>query len=258
MTISSWFLVVSWIMSPFVFNPSGFDWLKTVYDFEDFVNWIWYPGGPFRKAEYSWETWWYEEQDHLKTTGIWGKLLEIILDLRFFFFQYGIVYQLGIADNKTSIAVYLLSWIFMVAVVAIYISIAYARDKYATNEHIYYRLVQLLVTVVTVLVIVLLLEFTRFSFVDLLTSSLAFIPTGWGMILIAQVLRPFLQSTIVWDTVVSLARLYDLLFGIIVMAPMAVFSWLPGFQSMQTRLLFNEAFSRGLQISRIVSGKKSA
>lgn len=137
MTISSWFLVVSWIMSPFVFNPSGFDWLKTVYDFEDFVNWIWYPGGPFRKAEFSWETWWYEEQDHLKTTGIWGKLLEIILDRRFFLFQYGIVYQLGIADNNTSIAVYLLSWIFMVAVVAIYISLAYARDKYATNEHIY-------------------------------------------------------------------------------------------------------------------------
>ncbi|WJX22282.1 Callose synthase 11 [Trifolium repens] len=164
MTISSWFLVVSWIMSPFVFNPSGFDWLKTVYDFEDFVNWIWYPGGPFRKAEYSWETWWYEEQDHLKTT-----------------------------DNKTSIAVYLLSWIFMVAVVAIYISIAYARDKYGTNEHIYYRLVQLLVTVVTVLVIVLLLEFTRFSFVDLLTSSLAFIPTGWGMILIAQFSHGYLD-----------------------------------------------------------------
>lgn len=143
-------------------------------------------------------------------------------------------------------------------VVAIYISIAYARDKYATKEHIYYRLVQLLVILITVLVVVLLLEFTDFTFVDFLTSSLAFIPTGWGMILIAQVLRPFLQSTIVWDTVVSLARLYDLLFGIIVMAPMAVLSWLPGFQSMQTRILFNEAFSRGLQISRIVSGKKSA
>ncbi|KAK7302786.1 hypothetical protein RJT34_13682 [Clitoria ternatea] len=257
MTISSWFLVVSWMMAPFVFNPSGFDWLKTVYDFEDFMNWIWYPGGPFKKAEHSWETWWYEEQDHLKTTGIWGKLSEIILDLRFFFFQYGIVYQLGITGGNTSIGVYLLSWVFVVVVVGICIIIAYARDKYATKEHIYYRLVQLLVILLTVLVVVLLLEFTRLEFIDLLTSMLAFIPTGWGMILIAQVLRPFLQATVVWDTVVSLARLYDLLFGIIVMAPVAVLSWLPGFQAMQTRLLFNEAFSRGLQISRIVSGKKS-
>lgn len=257
MTITSWFLVVSWIMSPFVFNPSGFDWLKTVYDFEKFVNWIWYPGGMFTTAEQSWETWWYEEQDHLRTTGLWGKLLEIILDLRFFFFQYGIVYQLGIANGNTSIAVYLLSWIYMVVAVAIYITMTYAQDKYAVKEHIYYRLVQLLVITVTVLVVVILLKFTPFKFIDIVTSLLAFIPTGWGMISIALVLRPFLQSTVVWNTVVSLARLYDLLFGVIIMAPVALFSWLPGFQSMQTRILFNEAFSRGLQISRILTGKRS-
>ncbi|XP_039025026.1 callose synthase 12-like [Hibiscus syriacus] len=118
MTISSWFLVVSWIMSPFVFNPSGFDWLKTVYDFDDFMNWIWCKGGALAEANKSWEIWWYEEQDHLRTTGLWGKLLEIILDLRFFFFQYGIVYQL-----------------------------AYSQDKYAAKQHIYYRVVQLVIVI---------------------------------------------------------------------------------------------------------------
>ncbi|KAI9121394.1 hypothetical protein K1719_008427 [Acacia pycnantha] len=258
MTISSWFLVVSWIMSPFVFNPSGFDWLKTVYDFNDFMNWIWYPGGVFLKAEQSWETWWNEEQEHLKTTGIWGKLLEIILDLRFFFFQYGIVYQLSIANHNHNIGVYLLSWVCLFVIIGFGIIIAYARDKYATKEHIYYRLVQLIVILVTILVIVIFLKFTHFEFIDLLKGILAFIPTGWGMILISQVLRPFLQSTVMWDTVVSLARIYDLLIGVIVMAPVAMLSWLPGFQSMQTRILFNEAFSRGLQISRILTGKKSA
>ncbi|KAL0305739.1 UNVERIFIED_CONTAM: Callose synthase 11 [Sesamum radiatum] len=209
MTISSWFLVVSWIMSPFVFNPSGFDWLKTVYDFDDFMNWIWYRG-ILVKADQSWETWWYEEQDHFRTTGLWGKLLEIILDLRFFFFQYGIVYHLNIASGNRSIVVYLLSWIYLIVAVGIYIVMAYARDKYAANEHIYYRLVQFLVI-----------------------------------------------SSVVWETVVSLARLYDMIFGLIVMAPLAFLSWMPGFQQMQTRILFNEAFSRGLQISRILTGKKS-
>ncbi|KAM1762467.1 hypothetical protein ACFX12_005110 [Malus domestica] len=257
MSISSWCLVLSWIMAPFVFNPSGFDWLKTVYDFDDFINWLWYSGGVFTKAEQSWETWWYEEQDHLRTTGLWGKLLEIILDLRFFFFQYGVVYQLKITNENTSIAVYLLSWIYMVVAVGIYIVLAYAQDKYAAKDHIYYRLVQLTVIIALVLVAVLLIEFTKISFLDFISSLLAFIPTGYGIILIAQVLRPFLQSTVVWDTIVSLARLYDLIFGVIVMAPVALLSWLPGFQSMQTRILFNEAFSRGLQISRILSGKKS-
>lgn len=257
LTITSWFLVASWIMAPFVFNPSGFDWLKTVYDFDDFMTWIWYSGSVFAKAEQSWERWWYEEQDHLKVTGLWGKLLEIILDLRFFFFQYGIVYQLGISDRSTSIAVYLLSWIYVFVVSGIYVVVVYARNKYAAKEHIYYRLVQFLVIILAILVIVGLLEFTQFKFIDIFTSLLAFIPTGWGLISIAQVFRPFLQSTIIWDGVVSVARLYDIMFGVIVMAPVALLSWLPGFQNMQTRILFNEAFSRGLRIFQIVTGKKS-
>ncbi|XP_027345205.1 callose synthase 12-like [Abrus precatorius] len=257
LTITSWFLVASWIMAPFVFNPSGFDWLKTVYDFDDFMNWIWYSGSVFAKAEQSWERWWYEEQDHLKVTGLWGKLLEIILDLRFFFFQYGIVYQLGISAGSTSIAVYLLSWIYVFVVSGIYVAIVYARNKYAAKEHIYYRLVQFLVIILGILVIVALLEFTEFKFMDIFTSLLAFIPTGWGLISIAQVFRPFLQSTFIWNGVVSVARLYDIMFGVIVMAPVALLSWLPGFQNMQTRILFNEAFSRGLRIFQIVTGKKS-
>ncbi|XP_075522833.1 callose synthase 11-like [Primulina tabacum] len=256
MTISSWFLVLSWIMSPFVFNPSGFDWLKTVEDFDDFINWLWYKG-ILAKAEQSWETWWYEEQDHLRATGLWGKLLEIILDLRFFFFQYGIVYHLRIAGGNTSIVVYLLSWICLIVAVGLCIIIAYAQDKNAAKDHVYYRLVQFLVIVITILAIVLLIHFTDMDFVDFIKSLLAFVPTGWGMILIAQVLRPFLQSSVVWETVVSLARLYDMFFGLIVMVPLAFLSWMPGFQQMQTRMLFNEAFSRGLQISRILTGKNS-
>ncbi|KAH7859639.1 hypothetical protein Vadar_003621 [Vaccinium darrowii] len=214
LTITSWFLVVSWIMAPFVFNPSGFDWLKTVYDFDEFMNWIWYRGGVFAKSEESWEQWWDEEQDHLRNSGLWGKILEIILDLRFFFFQYGIVYQLDIAAGSKSIAVYLLSWIYVVVAVVIYVIIAYARDKYSAREHIYYRMVQFLVIILSILLIIALLEFTQFTFVDLFTSLLAFIPTGWGFILIAQVLRPFLQkTTVIWEIVVSLARMYDVMFG---------------------------------------------
>ncbi|KAI3795319.1 hypothetical protein L1987_37970 [Smallanthus sonchifolius] len=257
LTISSWFLVFSWIMAPFVFNPSGFDWLKTVYDFDDFMDWIWFRGGVFAKSEESWETWWYEEQDHLRNTGLFGKLFEVILDLRFFFFQYGIVYQLGIAAGSKSIAVYLLSWIYVAVALAIYSIIAYARDKYAAREHIYYRLIQFLVIILGSLIITALRWFTHFEFLDLLTSLLAFIPTGWGFLLIAQVFRPVLQKSWIWDTVVSVARMYDIMFGVIIMTPVAFLSWMPGFQSMQTRILFNDAFSRGLQIFKILAGKKS-
>lgn len=135
--------------------------------------------------------------------------------------------------------------------------IAYARNEYEAKQHIYYRLVQSIVVVLAIVVIVALLEFTQFKFGDVFTSLLAFIPTGWGMILIAQVFRPYLQHTIIWTGIVSLARMYDILFGVIVMAPVALLSWLPGFQPMQTRILFNEAFSRGLRIYQMVTGTKS-
>ncbi|XP_058092269.1 callose synthase 12-like [Magnolia sinica] len=75
--------------------------------------------------------------------------------------QYGIVYQLGIANKSTSIAVYLLSWIYVVVVVAIYLVIMHAHDKYSTKEHIYYRAVKLFVICLTTLVVIILLRFTR-------------------------------------------------------------------------------------------------
>ncbi|CAM8948985.1 unnamed protein product [Rhodiola kirilowii] len=251
LTISSWFLVMSWIMAPFLFNPSGFDWLKTVDDFNDFMNWIWFRDSVFAKAEQSWEKWWQEEQNHLRTTGVWGTLLEIILDFRFFFFQYAIVYQLHIAGGSTHIAVYFLSWVYILMVVGLFV----ACEKYAAKGHIYYRLVQLVVIVFVIIVIVALLTFTGFQFIDIFTSMLAVVPTGWGLLLIAQVIRPVLQDTMLWSIVVSVARLYDIMFGVIIMTPVALLSWMPGFHSMQTRLLFNEAFSRGL--GTFFTGKKS-
>ncbi|CAM0882666.1 unnamed protein product [Alopecurus aequalis] len=257
MMISSWFLVVSWIMAPFAFNPSGFDWLKTVYDFEDFMTWIWFPGGIFSKAEHSWEVWWYEEQDHLRNTGLWGKILEILLDLRYFFFQYGVVYQLKIADGSRSIAVYLLSWVCVAVIFGVFVVMSYTRETYAAKQHLYYRVVQCAIIILMTLVLILFLEFTEFQIIDIFTGLLAFIPSGWGLISIAQVIRPFIESTVVWGSVMSVARLYEILLGVIVMAPVALLSWLPGFQEMQTRVLFNEGFSRGLQISRILAGKKT-
>ncbi|KAK3446060.1 hypothetical protein EUGRSUZ_A01817 [Eucalyptus grandis] len=251
-SIAGWFLVASWILSPFIFNPYGLDWLKTVDDFKEFMSWIGDRGGLFTR---SWETWWYEEQDHLRTTSFWGKFLEVILALRFFFFQYGIVYYLHISSGSASILVYLLSWISIAAVFAVCMVIYCAREKYVIRNHLCYRQVLLGTAVSVALAIVALLRLTNFKLVDLFTALLAFIPTGWGIISIAQVFRSSIQGTRLWDIVVSSARLYDLLFGVIVMAPVTVLAWLPGFQSMQTRILYNEVFVRGVQISQILSGK---
>lgn len=104
-TASMWFLVASWLFAPFIFNPSGFDWQKTVDDWTDWKRWMGNRGGIGIQPDKSWESWWDEEQEHLKHTNIRGRILEIILSFRFFIYQYGIVYHLDIAHHSKNVLV---------------------------------------------------------------------------------------------------------------------------------------------------------
>lgn len=61
LTLSSWFLALSWLFSPFIFNPSGFEWVKTVDDFTTWSQWMLYEGGVGMSSKISWEVWWEEE-----------------------------------------------------------------------------------------------------------------------------------------------------------------------------------------------------
>lgn len=97
LTFLIWFMVVSWLFAPFIFNPSCFEWHKIVDDWKDWRNWMENRGGIGIPVEQSWEAWWESEQEHLRKISIHGLLLEIILSLRFLIYQFGIVYYLNIA-----------------------------------------------------------------------------------------------------------------------------------------------------------------
>ncbi|CAA3007125.1 callose synthase 7 [Olea europaea subsp. europaea] len=76
-------------------------------------------GGIGISEDKSWESWWSKEQEHLKHTNIRGRVLEVILAFRFFIYQYGIVYQLKIANQSKSIVVYGVSWFVMVVALVV-------------------------------------------------------------------------------------------------------------------------------------------
>lgn len=73
---------------------------------------------------------------------------------------------------------------------------------------------------------------------------------------IAQACRPCLKRIGAWDSVRELARAFEAVMGMVIFMPIVVLSWFPFVSEFQTRLLFNQAFSRGLQISMILAGKK--
>ncbi|KAK4359850.1 hypothetical protein RND71_022079 [Anisodus tanguticus] len=253
---SMWFMVVSWLFAPFLFNPSGFEWQKIVDDWEDWAKWISNHGGIGVPATKSWESWWDEEQEHLQFSGLIGRFCEVLLSMRFLIFQYGIVYQLNVSNGDKSIMVYGLSWLVIVFVMVVLKIVSLGRKKFSADFQLMFRLLKLFLFIGFIVTLVMLFKFLSLTVGDILTSLLAFLPTGWALLSIAQACRPVVKGIGMWGSVKALARGYDYLMGLMIFAPVAVLAWFPFVSEFQTRLLFNQAFSRGLQIQRILSGGK--
>lgn len=109
-TCSIWFMAGTWLFAPFLFNPSGFQWSKIVEDWKDYNRWIKNQGGIGVHSDKSWESWWNDEQAHLKQSGWGARIVEIVLSLRFLIYQYGLVYHLDISQHSKDFIVYVLSW----------------------------------------------------------------------------------------------------------------------------------------------------
>ncbi|KAI3499518.1 hypothetical protein L1887_35319 [Cichorium endivia] len=253
LTLSSWFLVISWLFAPYIFNPSGFEWQKTVEDFDDWTNWLMYKGGVGVKGDNSWESWWDEEQAHIQT--IRGRILETILSLRFFIFQYGIVYKLHLTGKDTSFSLYGFSWVALVAIVMIFKIFTFSSKK--SNFKLFLRFIQGVAALSLIAALCLVVIFTELTIADLFASFLAFVATGWAVICLAVAWKGVVRRIGLWDSVREFARMYDAGMGMIIFAPIAMLSWFPFVSTFQSRLLFNQAFSRGLEISLILAGNKA-
>ncbi|KAL8268757.1 hypothetical protein R6Q59_002555 [Mikania micrantha] len=255
-TFSIWFLVSSWLFAPFVFNPSGFDWQKTVEDWTDWKRWMGNRGGIGIAKDKSWESWWDSEQEHLKHTNIRGRLLEIVLALRFFIYQYGLVYHLNIARGSRSILVYGLSWLVMITALLGLKMVSMGRRRFGTDFQLMFRILKALLFLGFLSTVTVLFVVCGLTFSDIFAAFLAFLPTGWAFLLIGQACRPCVKAIGLWDSIMEMGRAYECVMGLVVFMPIVILSWFPFVSEFQTRLLFNQAFSRGLQISMILAGKK--
>ncbi|CAA3013942.1 callose synthase 9 [Olea europaea subsp. europaea] len=251
LTVSSWFLAISWLFAPYLFNPSGFEWQKTVEDFRDWTNWLLYRGGIGVKGEESWEAWWDEELSHIRTFS--GRLMETILSLRFLIFQYGIVYKLDVQGNDTSLTAYGYSWIVF-AVLIILFKVFTFSQKISVNFQLLLRFIQGLSFLLALAGLAVAVALSDLSITDIFACILAFLPTGWGILCIACAWKPLMKKLGLWKSIRSIARLYDAGMGMLIFIPVALFSWFPFASTFQTRLMFNQAFSRGLEISLILAG----
>ncbi|KAK6144005.1 hypothetical protein DH2020_020825 [Rehmannia glutinosa] len=255
-TVSMWFMVGTWLFAPFLFNPSGFEWQKIVDDWTDWNKWISNRGGIGVPPEKSWESWWEEEQDHLRHSGKRGIVAEIMLALRFFIYQYGLVYHLHITMHHKSVLVYGISWLVIFLILFVMKTISVGRRKFSANFQLVFRLIKGLIFVTFVSILAILIALPHMTPRDIVVCILAFMPTGWGLLQIAQACKPVVQKAGFWGSVRTLARGYEIIMGLLLFTPVAFLAWFPFVSEFQTRMLFNQAFSRGLQISRILGGHR--
>ncbi|KAB1214970.1 putative callose synthase 8 [Morella rubra] len=136
-TYSIWFMSITWLFAPFLFNPSGFSWDKIVDDWKDWNKWIRQQGGIGVQQDKSWQSWWDEEQAHLRRSGLRSRLMEILLSLRFFIYQYGLVYHLDISQQSKNFLVYVLSWVVILAVFLL-VKISQAVRPKIENTFVWY------------------------------------------------------------------------------------------------------------------------
>ncbi|XP_068336460.1 callose synthase 7-like [Pyrus communis] len=184
---SMWFLVASWLFAPFIFNPSNFDWQKIVDDWTDWKRWMGNRGRIGISLEKSWESWWYEEQEHLKYTDFQGRILEIVLALRFLIYQYGIVYHLDIAHHSKSLLVYGLSWVVMVTVLFVLMFacfhpiVSMGGRRFGTDFQLSFRILKALLFLGFMSVMTFLFVVCGLTISDLFAAIPAFLPTGWAL-----------------------------------------------------------------------------
>ncbi|XP_058227891.1 callose synthase 3 [Rhododendron vialii] len=255
-TISMWFMVGTWLFAPFLFNPSGFEWQKIVDDWTDWNKWINNRGGIGVPPEKSWESWWEQEQEHLRHSGKRGIAAEILLAIRFFIYQYGLVYHLTITKHTKSFLVYGISWLVIFLILFVMKTVSVGRRKFSANFQLMFRIIKGMIFVTFVSILVTLIALPHMTMQDILVCILAFMPTGWGLLLIAQACKPLVHRFGFWASIRTLARGYEIVMGLLLFTPVAFLAWFPFVSEFQTRMLFNQAFSRGLQISRILGGQR--
>ncbi|XP_026413882.1 callose synthase 3-like isoform X3 [Papaver somniferum] len=233
----------------------GFEWQKIVDDWTDWNKWISNQGGIGVLPTKSWESWWEKEQEHLRHSGKRGLIAEILLSLRFFIYQYGLVYHLNITKTK-SVLVYGISWLVVVVVLLVMKTVSVGRRKFSADFQLVFRIIKGLIFLTFISILIILIAIPNMTPQDILVCFLAFLPSGWGLLLIAQACKPIVQKAGFWGSVRTLARGYEIIMGLLLFTPVAFLAWFPFVSEFQTRMLFNQAFSRGLQISRILGGQR--
>ncbi|KAE8910704.1 Callose synthase 1 [Phytophthora fragariae] len=259
MSYSLWIIAATWLWAPFFFNPSGFDWDKLIEDYSDWQNWL----KTTNDSAASWSGWWSNEMEYLEHSTRGSRIVSMIRKMRFFFVAYGMYLQLAyktyyedqdLEIEKGSMISYALSGLMFILVLLLLCCgyIASRVKKKMTFKQKKLRKMKFVLSCCGLLV----------ACVSLLVLSIINLIEIAVIILIAAYW--FLQLCIYRNqtshvVVRGMARSYDRWVGWIIFGPVLFIAmFLPFLASFQQRVMFNNAFTSGLEVSKLFANEAAS
>ncbi|RDX92550.1 Callose synthase 7, partial [Mucuna pruriens] len=108
-----------------------------------------------------------------------------------------------------------------------YQMVSIGRQRFGTDFRLKFRILKALLFLGFVSVMTVLFVVYGLTISDLFAAIIAFMPSGWAIILIAQACRVCLRVAKLWDSVKELSRAYEYVMGFIIFLPIAILSWFP-------------------------------
>ncbi|RAW38022.1 Callose synthase 2 [Phytophthora cactorum] len=253
MSYSLWIIAATWMWAPFFFNPSGLDWDKIIEDYNDWQNWL----KTTNDSADSWFGWWSNEQEYLEHTTRGARFVAGIRKLRFLLVAIGMYLNMmynayferpnRVITSDDDMLTYALSGLVVVIFVLL-ICCGYIASRVTKKMSMKQRKLRKMKFLLSCCCFLIsMLSLTVLSVGNLFAIFiLLFVAVYWFMQMC--ILRLQYHHIVVR----ALARAYDRAVGWIVFGPIMIVSmFLPFISSFQQRVMFNNAFTSGLEVSKL-------
>lgn len=236
-TWSLWLASLSFLASPFWFNPLTFEWNVVVNDYKTYLAWM---GGTSGGPRKSWDQWWTEENGYMKKMNVNSKMFFIVKAVLYILVAEGIrsseLAKANLILDKPFLSV---SWLFIAILMQVVFATIYKSSQGSLPYAIRQTLGIMLFLGITVGTVLLFLEDS-----DVIRYSLA----GYyfvGALCLLGLLSGF-------KPVKHLYYIHDLVCGHVIFIPLFIMAGLQLPHHIQTWLLYHNALSTDVVVSDIL------
>ncbi|EQC32617.1 hypothetical protein SDRG_09930 [Saprolegnia diclina VS20] len=263
MSYSLWLIAATWMWAPFFFNPSGLDWDKVIEDYNDWQNWL----QTKNDSSESWFGWWTTELEYLEHSTASARFVQMIRKTRFLLIAIGLYLQMMyrifyksqnkvVSTNKNDgVLEYYKPYIIVGALFVLMILLVccgYCASRFTKKSQMKQKKLRKIKFNISFTVLVLVLfSFLYLSVTEVVEICLIVVVATYWFV---QVMIVRLKSGHI--VVHALGKFYDRAVGWIVFGPILfVAMFMPFISSFQQRVMFNSAFTSGLEVSKLFANE---